>query len=298
MDHAIRFIEAPGSLRDPILIVAVRGAGANTTAAVADLFEQYAPQPLATIDPDEFFDFSVARPQARTVDGQRVIMWPDARFLRVALEERDLVLLSVVEPSLRWRRFASLIHEVAETLGIREAIVLSSFGGATPHTRPIPIHWVSGSVDTPRRFGIEPRLPRYRGPATFTMAVGALLRDTGMTVGTLNAIAPFYLGVDPNPYAVRALARALDREFGLSFDLHGVEQHIADVEDQAALQLESSEQLRLFQANLEEQFDEAIGASAEGSTGARERGDEPLPEAGQILADVEALLRRSDADAG
>ncbi len=298
MDHAIQFVEASASLRDPILLVSVRGEGANTTAAVADLFEQYEPQLLASIDPDEFFDFSVARPQVRTVDGQRVVMWPDARFLKVTLENRDLVLLSLVEPSLRWRRLADLIHEVAEALSIREAIVLSSFGGATPHTRTIPIHWVSGSVDTPARFGIEPRRPRYRGPATFTMAVGALLRDAGMTVGTLNAIAPFYLGVDPNPYAVRALAHALEREFGLHFDLDGVERHIAEVEEQAALQSASSEQLRVFQENLEQQYDEAMGALAGEPADDRNVEEAQLPETAQILADVEELLRRSDVDPG
>ncbi|MEX2376286.1 MAG: PAC2 family protein [Dehalococcoidia bacterium] len=299
MDQAIQFIGNPEALRDPILIVAVRGTGANTTAAVADLFESYEPQVVASIDPDEFFDFSVARPQVRTVDGQRVIMWPDARFLKVALEDRDLVLLSIVEPSLRWRRLAVLVHEMAEALGIGEAIVLSSFGGATPHTRPIPIHWVTGSPNTPTRFGIEPRPPRYRGPATFTMALGALLRDAGMTIGTLNAIAPFYLGVDPNPYAVRALAHALEGEFDLHFDLDNVEQHIIDVERQAALQLESSEDLRVFHSNLEQEYDEAAsprgGAPAE-STDERGETKAYLPETEQILADVEALLREADAD--
>lgn len=305
-DPAVRYLEPPITLRDAVLVVAARSAGAHTPGAAMELFDQHTPRAIASIDPDEFYDFTAARPLAHTVDGQRQIEWPRLEFFHLALPQRDLVLLSVVEPGLRWQRFGRAIAEVCQAFGVSEAVVLSSFAGGTPHTRPIPLRWVSGSPDTPVRFGATPQTPRYHGPATFPMALGSMLRDHGMTVGTLSVIAPFYLGIDPSPHAVRALLGALAREFDLRFDLSAVEQQIVEVERQAVQQMEDSEQLRVFLADLEEQYDGAHrrigpGASAagnatdeeNGSAGGASDGPADLPPTDDLLADIEAMLRSS-----
>lgn len=298
MDRAVHLLTAPQPLRDPVLITAIQGAGTLAPGAVSALFDRYEPEPIAEIDTDEFCDFTVVRPLARVVDGDRVIDWPQVRFLKVPLQERDLVVLTAFEPNIGWRRMADAIREVAEAFGIREVIQLSSFTGATPHTRPIPVQWLAVSPHVPARFGRDARRPRYQGPATFSMALGVMLRDAGLTVGTLNVIAPFYLGVEPSPHAVAALARALAAEFGIRFDLEDVERQIAEVERQAAAQREGSPHLRMFLANLEQQFDDMQGLVADadlgegvdssGSTGR----SHALPEPERVLADVEAILRR------
>lgn len=297
MDRAIHLLTSPQPLRDPVLITAIQGAGTLTPGVVAALFERYEPEPIAEIDTDDFCDFTVVRPLTRVVDGERVIHWPQVRFLKVALDDRDLVILSALEPNIAWRRMANAVHEVAEAFGIREVVQLSSFAGATPHTRPIPLQWLAVSPQVPARFGRDARRPRYQGPATFSMALGVHLRDAGLSVGTLNAIAPFYLGVEPNPHAVRALAGAIAGEFGVRFDLEEIEQQIEEVERQAAAQRESSPHLRMFLANLEQQYDDMQGAIADAALG---EGVDPsgpadrsrsLPEPEHVLADVEAILR-------
>ncbi len=297
MDRAIHLLTTPQPLRDPVLITAIQGAGTLTPGLVTALFERYEPEPIAEIDTDEFCDFTVVRPLARVVDGERVIHWPQVRSLKVALDDRDLVILSALEPSIAWRRMANAIREVAEAFGIREVIQLSSFTGATPHTRPIPVQWLAVSSQVPARFGRDVRRPRYQGPATFSMALGALLRDAGLTVGTLNAIAPFYLGVEPNPHAVRALAQVIASECGVRFDLDEIERQIAEVERQATAQQASSPHLRMFLANLEQQYDDMQGAIADvamgegvDSSGSSEH-SRSLPEPEHVLADVESILR-------
>jgi len=311
-DPAVRYLETPTALRDAVLVVAARSAGAHTPGAAMELFDQHTPRSIAAIDPDEFYDFTAARPLAHTVDGQRQIEWPRLEFFHLSLPQRDLVLLSVVEPGLRWQRFGRAIAEVCQAFGVSEAVVLSSFAGGTPHTRPIPLRWVSGSTDTPVRFGATPQTPRYHGPATFPMALGSMLRDHGMTVGTLSVIAPFYLGIDPSPHAVRALLGALAREFDLRFDLSAVEQQIVEVERQAVQQMEDSEQLRVFLADLEEQYDGAHrrigpGSSDTSAAGADEDdagdgrasdGTADLPPTDDLLADIEAMLRISGRSGG
>lgn len=294
MDRAVHLLTTATPLRNPVLITAVQGGGTLTPGIVAGLFERYEPEPIAEIDPDDFYDFTVVRPIARVVDGDRVIQWPQVRFLKVALDTRDLVIVFALEPNVAWRRMATAIHDVAEAFGIREVVQLSSFTGATPHTRPIPVQWLSVSRGVPDRFGRSARRPSYQGPATFSMVLGTVLRDHGLTVGTLNAIAPFYLGVEPNPHAVKALAEALANEFDLRFDLEEVVRQVAEVERQAHAQQESSPHLRMFLANLEQQYDEMQGSevATEGAGSATlVDSARTLPEAELVLKDVEALLR-------
>ncbi len=298
----VRFITDPTPLRNPVLIAAFQGGGSLTPAIVAGLFDRYEPAPIAEVDVDSFYDFTVVRPLARLVDGEREIAWPRVLFQRVALDDRDIVVVSAIEPNLRWRRMAAAVREVCEAFHISEAILISSFTGATPHTRPIPVQWLAVSRDASARFGREARRPRYQGPATFPMALGAMLRDDGLNVGTLNAIAPFYLGVEPNPHAVRALAGAIEGEFGVRFDLDEVERQVAEVERQAAQQLEGSQHLRMFLSNLEQQYDDAQGA-LDAERGEGQPSEAPdiagsLPDTDHVLADVEAFLRESRGPGG
>lgn len=293
MDNAIRLLVPSEPLRDPVLITAFQGRGSLTPVLVASLFDRYEPEPIAEVDVDPFYDFTVARPLVRLVDGERTLQWPTVQFVRVALEDRDLVVLSAIEPNIAWRRIADAVRAVSEAFGIHEVVQLSSFGGGTPHTRPIPVQWLAVSAEVPQRFGQTPRRPRYEGPATFSMALGTVLRDAGFEVGTLNAIAPFYLGVEPNPHAALALARALEHEFGVDFDLEDVERHVAEVELQAVEQLANTEHLRVFLADLEQQYDDMQDALA--ATGSTLSGSpEPvhaLPDSDLVIADVEAMLR-------
>lgn len=293
----VRFLTSPAPLRDPVLVAAFQSGGSLTPGIVAGLFDRYEPVPIAEVDTDAFYDFTVVRPLVRLVDGERHVAWPQVQFHRIGLDDRDIVVVSAIEPNLSWRRMANAVQEVCNAFGIREVILLSSFTGATPHTRPIPVQWLAVSREVPVRFGREPRRPRYQGPATFSMALGAMLRDAGLSVGTLNAIAPFYLGVEPNPHAIRALARALEGEFGVRFDLDEVERQVAEVERQASQQLDGSQHLRMFLANLEQQYDEAQGVleaeAAESEPSGTPDRAASLPESDSVIADVEALLRES-----
>src|SRR3954453_15985840 len=105
-------------LRSPVRVAAFEGwndaASAASTAleAVALSLDSV---PVATIDPEEFYDFQVARPTIRMAEGQtREVDWPRNAFLaaRAPAAERDLLLVSGVEPNLRWRTFASAVIEV------------------------------------------------------------------------------------------------------------------------------------------------------------------------------------------
>ena len=78
MDEVEFHREPPTNL--PTMVVAFGGwvdAGEAATGALRFLVRQLAATPLATIDPEEFVDFTTIRPVVRlSAEGQRTIRWP------------------------------------------------------------------------------------------------------------------------------------------------------------------------------------------------------------------------------
>lgn len=298
----LAFSTEHGPLRDPVLIVGM-GAPSNQTplAAVAHALGQQPRRLLAEIEGDQFYDFSVARPLARIVDGERVIEWPSPRFEQVTVGDRDIVFLSGVEPHLQWKRFARAVNDFTNVMGIQEVVLLSAFGGATPHTRPTPLRWIPLSGDRhSARFGSPATAPQYQGPASFTMALATLLRDAGLEVGYLSVIAPFYIGVDPSPHALRALLTALASEYRLPVDLAPLDEQISQIAAHVRQQLETEENLGTFIANLEQQFDESrlLFLQPPAVDEARDGTAPAVLDTRAILDDVDALLRDHRGGAG
>ena len=76
---ALRWDERP-SLRRPVLVAAFEGwnDAADAASGAADfLAGQWDARAFASIDPEEFYDFTSVRPRVRLVDGvTRHVDWP------------------------------------------------------------------------------------------------------------------------------------------------------------------------------------------------------------------------------
>src|SRR5918994_2793357 len=118
----------PPELRSPVLVCAFAGwndAASAATTALEAVAVALAADLVARVDPEEFFDFQANRPTIHLAEGQtRHIEWPSNSLLvaRAPSAERDLVLLSGTEPSLRWRTFSESIADAAERLGVELVI--------------------------------------------------------------------------------------------------------------------------------------------------------------------------------
>ena len=129
-------------LNDPILVAAFRGwndAGDAATFAAAHLARVWSAEPVASIDPEEFYDFQAVRPQVELVDGvTRTISWPSNDFLAARLRgsPHDVLLLVGTEPNLRWKTFAGLITGMARRHGVKLVVTLGALLADVPHSRP------------------------------------------------------------------------------------------------------------------------------------------------------------------
>ncbi len=81
------------SLRRPVMVCAFNGwndAGEAASAAVSFIRGSFDAEEVASIDPEEFFDFTAVRPTVRLIEGvTREIDWPVATISAAAVPGAD-----------------------------------------------------------------------------------------------------------------------------------------------------------------------------------------------------------------
>ena len=113
-------ITSDAELHEPVLVLAYAGwndGGESATSALRSLLSQFTVSKLATIETEEFFDFTVARPHVRVDESdRRVIDWPDHEFSSVSMggANSDLVLGLGIEPHLRWKRYSRAVLDMVQ----------------------------------------------------------------------------------------------------------------------------------------------------------------------------------------
>ena len=159
MEHA-RWHHHP-RLRRPIMVAAFEGwndaADASSTAA-RYLRERWDARPFASIDPEDFFDFSTTRPQVRLIDGlTREITWPETELSAAALpgSQRDVVVLVGTEPQLRWRTFCAEVTGIAGELGVELVVTLGALLADVAHTRPVRVTGTAADPELVARLGLQ-----------------------------------------------------------------------------------------------------------------------------------------------
>ena len=75
---------------------------------------------------------------------------------------RDAILLLGVEPSLRWRRFSSIVVDLAKEYEVEMVVTLGALLADVPHTRPAPVTGTASDPDLVEQLGLQ--ASRYEGP--------------------------------------------------------------------------------------------------------------------------------------
>src|SRR4051794_38190453 len=155
MEHVLQ--TAHPQLRTPVLIAAFEGwndAGEAATFAVRFLADRWNAEPFASIDPEEFFDFTSTRPTVQLDDNNmREIVWPSTQLSAATVPESDLDVLCVqgAEPQLKWRTFCAQIVELAAEQDVRLVVTLGALLAEVPHSRPVSVHGTAYDPDLARR---------------------------------------------------------------------------------------------------------------------------------------------------
>lgn len=277
-------------LERPVLIVAFEGlfdVGEAATSAVHHLSERWPSQPVAEIDPETFFDFTQQRPLISSHDGVRTISWPENRCRAVSLVGdglggHDLLLLSGVEPHLRWGTFCRLVADIATTLDVEMAITLGAAPGRQPHNRPFQITSSCTNAELARRLGVG--RPSYQGPTGVVGVLHDTLHRIGIPVLSVRTAVPPYVLGSPNPKARAALLRHLSNMLAIDTG-HDDADTISAWERQVDDALAEDPEALAFVRQLEIDFDRAT-PEAEDSL--------ELVDADDLAREVEAFLREHE----
>jgi hypothetical protein len=223
-------------------------------------------------------------------DAEPVLVWPQNRIYRLRREatSRDVVVLLGTEPHLHWGGFADALRHFMRESGVRQLVVVYSWPGSLPHTRPILLQLTTEDADLAGGLGLPARALEYLGPVDFGTT---LLRsaDPAIRAGGLSAIVPNYLGVVPNPFAMLALIAAFDRLCELDTDVAQIRELADQVSAKADESVAESAELAEAIRQMEEQYD-AIAGDAPGSGG--DGGEDALPSPSELLREVEAFLNK------
>lgn len=173
--------------------------------------ETFSPELIAEIDSEDYYDFQVNRPLVFVDDSMiRSLTWPGVQIFaqRNPLGERDFVLVRGVEPSMRWKSFASELLDLADDLEVELVITLGSMLADTPHTRPIPVSGTGAHPDIAQRLGVE--VSRYEGPSGILAVIQDGCVRRGIDAIALWAAIPHYASASPSPKATLALVNGIE----------------------------------------------------------------------------------------
>jgi len=255
----VRWEDRP-KLRKPVLIAAFEGwndAAESASAAVDYLGNAWNERSFADIDPEEFYDFTVVRPEVRLINGAtREINWRTTKFSAASApgSEHDVILGHGIEPNNRWRTFSDNVVGLAQELDVELVLTLGALAAEVPHTRAVQ---VTGTGSDPELIDkLNLRRSRYEGPTGIVGVLHTRLAAAGIKSASLWAAVPHYVSQQPSPKATLALARRASEIIGASLIATDLEIAVASYERQVNEMIEGDDDIASYVRGLEEAIDD------------------------------------------
>jgi proteasome assembly chaperone (PAC2) family protein len=266
-------------LRRPVLVAGFEGwndAASAASEAAGWLTRQFGATKIASMDPEEHFDFQSARPTVELVDGvTRDLKWPATEFFAVPVDARDLVVLRGVEPNLRWPSFCRDVLGVAGETGCEMVVTLGALLADVPHTRPVRV--TGATTDPELMASLHLQRSRYEGPTGIVGVLHDTARAAGIASASLWAPVPHYVSTPPNPLATRALLDRLGELLGAPFELGELDELSQAWQTRVDEVVSEDDDVRTYVGQLEERYD------TEAET--------DVPSGETLAAEVEQFLR-------
>jgi proteasome assembly chaperone (PAC2) family protein len=270
-----------------VLIAAFEGwndAGESASTAVRYLAASWGARRFATIDHEEFYDFTSTRPEVRIDDDlNRRIEWPTLELSAAHLPgpERDVIFLIGPEPQLKWRTFCAAVLGVARALNVQLAVTLGALLTDIPHTRPVRITGSAASASLASELGLQ--RSRYEGPTGILGVLNDALGRADVETASLWAAVPHYVSQVPSPKAALALVERTAELLEATIAVTDLQIGAAAYERQVTDRVEADEEAVAYVRQLEE--------AAEDDDDEDETDELEIPSTDALADEVERFLR-------
>ncbi len=252
----------PPALRDPMLIMAFEGwndAGDAASMATEHLAERFGATPIASIDAEPFYDFSSTRPMVRLDgDGRRRIDWPRNEFRVAHLPDaaRDVIILTGMEPQLKWRTFSKEIVSIAQELRVGLVVTLGALIADVTHSRPITVYGTSHDQSLCEQLELEPST--YEGPTGIVGVVHSEFQQAEIASMSLWAAIPSYVPHAPSPKAALALVERVGDLLGAPTVDSSLVSQAEDYVEQIDALVADDDETQDYVRQLEHQYDASM----------------------------------------
>ena len=199
---------------------AASGAVEHLLSGWRDKNDDVLPELIADVESEDFYDFQVNRPVVSIDDSEiRSITWPSTQVFGMAIPsmKRDLVIVSGVEPSMKWKSFTSDLLALADDLEVSLIVSLGSLLADTPHTRPISVTGTGAHPSIANRLGVS--VSKYEGPTGILGIIQDGCMRRGIDAISLWAAIPHYASNAPSPKATLALINTLEEFLNIKIPL-------------------------------------------------------------------------------
>ena len=260
--------------KNPVAICAFLGwndAGETASNVVDHLIEVWDATEIGSLDPDNYYDYQVARPRVRlTDDGNRVIDWPTTKIFLAEPpgSPNPILLVQGIEPNMKWRSYVSELLDIFDDYETSLVISCGALLADAPHTRPVPVTTVASTPELSDILDFEPSA--YEGPTGIIGVIQDGATDRDIASISLWAAIPHYVSSPPNPKGTLALISKLEDLLDISIPLDDLVDESRAWQDGVDELAAEDEEISEYVTRLESTVDASDLPEASGEAIARE----------------------------
>ena len=282
--------------RGPVLVHGLEGfsdAGQAIEGVTDHLRDSQDAQLIVEFDVDQLIDYRSRRPHLKySFDHFAGYDEPAIQIHAVKdTKGTSYLLLSGLEPDLRWDGFTESVVDLAGAFGVRMSIGLGSIPLGVPHTRPTNASAHASDVDLIRGFTAWP------GEFSVPGNVGSLLElrmsEHGIPSAGFTVHVPQYLS-QTYPAAVLNLVDSISKVGELDLPTGELEKAAEDFTAQVNAQISHNPEILTAVEQMEKQYDEFMEARM--GSDSLNPGGKPLPSGDEIGAEFERFLAQQSGD--
>lgn len=276
------------------MLVALQGyadAGQAVSSASSHLLAALEHSPVASFKVDELIDYRSRRPGV-TIDNSKVMDSDDVRLDLHLLKDtqgRPFLLLSGLEPDLKWGAFSDAVVDLARRGQVGMVASLYSAPMTVPHTRPLVIS--AHSSDSLLIQDFHTWDSRMIVPGAAALETEKKLNRHGFETVGLTAHVPHYIAASDYPEAPLRLLQAFGKVANRELPLKALEKELERVQHQLQDQVEDSQEIATVVSALEHQYDAEMERMRRKRENNLLKPGQDIPTGEELGAEFEAFLQ-------